>query len=277
MFSTFLFRSGSIRYQIQSSIEKIIRFCKDSRDVEVSYFVTLFAILEYYFGISTDPSKCWMISPVSTFFTSRTSLWRRIKPVLEAVGITHTFKQYMDENGELKTKQIFERKITDSSQAETQEADSIYTPDSELPFDVEEPEEDLEYETITLDDGSSFVVPVVKAKKDTAQEPQQPAAKTFFDGEFDYKNAKTPEEYMVGFIISKCRDGVLFPKLMGIDKTSQDFMDYLYDVDNHGFDTLPEHVQNILLTYCPEDVIPRLKMTKDEILELKLKNARFSS
>ena len=247
-----------------SGLETIIRLCKQNKDREVAYFVTLFAILEYYFSISADPSKCWMISPVSTFFTSRTSLWRRAKPILEAVGVAHTFKQYMDENGELKTKQVFERKMPNNSHvdsksfcAKEQEDKSIYTLDDELPF----------Y------DENSFVSSTTK--ENTQSEPglQFPAEKTFLDREFDYNNAKTPEEFMVNFTVRKCRDGICFPKLLGVEKTNQEFMDYLYDVDNHDFDSLPEYIQDILLSYCPEDVIPKLKMTKDEILELKLKSS----
>ena len=151
-----------------SDLETIIRFCKANRDVEVAYFVTLFAILEYYFSISADPFSCWMISPVSTFFTSRTSLWRRINPVLETVGITHTFKQYMDENGELKTKQIFERR----------------EPDDELSFDIKEPEqlepewtpyeiksmifsdeEEIFEEVVELEGGGSMTIPISKTDK----------------------------------------------------------------------------------------------------------------
>lgn len=151
-----------------SGLEAIVRLCKQNKDREVAYFVTLFAILEYYFSISTDPSSCWMISPVSTFFTSRTSLWRRINPVLETVGISHTFKQYMDENGELKTKQIFERRELDD----------------ELPFDIKEPEqlepewtpyeikpmvfsgeEEIFEEVIELEGGGTMTIPISKADK----------------------------------------------------------------------------------------------------------------
>ena len=112
----FYFEVPSYFYGISGDkLDSLINYCFANKELQVDFFLTAYAIVEYYFSISKDADNCWMLPPVSTYFTDRKKVWSRAPEVFNAIGIFHEHRKYTNESGEFITKQVFSKQQSQKS------------------------------------------------------------------------------------------------------------------------------------------------------------------